>query len=150
MNEIKQDGNRYADILDMERPRHIQDDFSKRHPPMPLQERAKIFLPFAALKGYEQKVEERETVFDRENGVSEDLLQDLNDTMLSIKHRIALGETPIIRVRYFMKTENRDNGDGHERWKEGLCGAVDGVRQTIEVGEENISFSALREIQVID
>ena len=117
---------------------------------MPLQERAKIFLPFAALKGYEQKVEERETVFDRENGVSEDLLQDLNDTMLSIKRRIALGETPIIRVRYFMKTENRDNGDGHERWKEGLCCAVDGVRQTIEVGEENISFSALREIQVID
>ena len=49
-----------------------------------------------------------------------------------------------------MKTENRDNGDGHERWKEGLCGAVDGVRQTIEVGEESISFSALREIQVID
>ena len=62
MAGMDQGSNRYADIIDRERPRHHADDFSRRHPPMPLEERAKIFLPFAALKGYEQKVEEKEII----------------------------------------------------------------------------------------
>ena len=36
---------------------------------MPLEERAKIFLPFAALKGYEQTVEQRTILFEKESFV---------------------------------------------------------------------------------
>ena len=85
MAGMDQGSNRYADIIDRERPRHHADDFSRRHPPMPLEERAKIFLPFAALKGYEQKVEEKEIIYDPENGLSEDMLQDLNDRCSSFR-----------------------------------------------------------------
>ena len=44
--------DRYADLRGRERPRHEGDDFSRRHPQMPLEERAKIFMPFAALRGF--------------------------------------------------------------------------------------------------
>ena len=77
MNGSKGNENRYADLLDRERPKHDGDDFSRRHPPMPLEERAKIFLPFAALKGYEQTVEQRTILFEKEKGLSEDLMMEI-------------------------------------------------------------------------
>lgn len=40
--------------LEATRPRHDSDAFSRRHPPMTICHRAKIFAPFAALKGYDQ------------------------------------------------------------------------------------------------
>ena len=42
----------YEDILHL--PRHV----SKKHPPMALRDRAAQFMPFAALTGYEEKIEE--------------------------------------------------------------------------------------------
>lgn len=40
--------------LEASRPRHDSDAFFRRHPPMNIRRRAKIFAPFAALKGYDQ------------------------------------------------------------------------------------------------
>ena len=42
---------RYDDIID--KPHHV----SKRHPRMPLHKRAAQFMPFAALVGYEERLE---------------------------------------------------------------------------------------------
>lgn len=42
---------KYADILDKQRPQTEQS--LRKHPRMLLQNRAKIFAPFAALRGYE-------------------------------------------------------------------------------------------------
>lgn len=47
---------KYADILEKSRPRTEQS--LRRHPRMPLQNRAKIFAPFAALRGYEDGLDE--------------------------------------------------------------------------------------------
>ena len=50
----------YKDIINKERPVHINDDFSIKHPKMSKGDRAKIFAPFAALKrgqGEEKKDE---------------------------------------------------------------------------------------------
>ena len=41
----------------MERPQ--TEESLRRHPRMTLQNRAKIFAPFAALRGYEEQLEER-------------------------------------------------------------------------------------------
>lgn len=43
----------YKDIINLERPRPI---FREK---MRLENRAKIFLPFAALKGFEEEIEKR-------------------------------------------------------------------------------------------
>ena len=148
MAGMDQGSNRYADIIDRERPRHHADDFSRRHPPMPLEERAKIILPFAALKGYEQKVEEKEIIYDPENGLSEDMLQDLNDQMLKLQTLLRQGIKPRVRVRCFIKKDGTD-GEGRELWKEGQCEHIYEVRQVLEVAGNSIPFASLREIVII-
>ena len=47
---------KYADILDKSRPQTEQS--LRRYPRMPVQNRAKIFAPFAALRGYEEKLDD--------------------------------------------------------------------------------------------
>ncbi|MBO4863900.1 MAG: hypothetical protein J5517_06020 [Eubacterium sp.] len=54
---IKTYENEYKDIIDKERPRHDGDAFEARHPKMSREARAKIFAPFAALKGHEEAIE---------------------------------------------------------------------------------------------
>ncbi len=48
----------YKDIIDKQRPVHDGDEFEARHPKMSIENRAKIFAPFAALKGYEEAIDE--------------------------------------------------------------------------------------------
>ena len=48
----------YADIIYKERPLHDGDAFEAKHPRMPREARAKIFAPFAALKGHNEALEE--------------------------------------------------------------------------------------------
>ena len=42
--------NKYEDII------NLKHSISKKHPPMPLEERAAQFAPFAALTGYEKTI----------------------------------------------------------------------------------------------
>lgn len=51
----------YSSLLQKQRPAHKGDAFYVRHPPMPRERRAKIFAPFAALKGFEEAINEKET-----------------------------------------------------------------------------------------
>ena len=48
----------YKDIIDKQRPVHDDDEFEARHPKMSIENRAKIFAPFAALKGYDKAIDE--------------------------------------------------------------------------------------------
>ena len=54
MEENLRGSSRYSDIIDMEYPLKNRDII--KHPPMSLQDRAKIFAPFAALKGHEEAI----------------------------------------------------------------------------------------------
>ena len=47
---------KYKDIINMERPVHDGDEFEAKHPRMSRQARAKIFAPFAALKGHDEAI----------------------------------------------------------------------------------------------
>lgn len=51
--------SKYDDIINLKRPVHENDLFSINHPPMDRGRRAKIFAPFAALKGYEEAIDEK-------------------------------------------------------------------------------------------
>ena len=50
----KDDTHRYDDIIDL--PHHV----SKKHPRMPLMDRAAQFSPFSALSGYDAAIKETE------------------------------------------------------------------------------------------
>lgn len=51
-NQVDQRASQYADIIDL--PHHV----SKRHPKMPLLDRAAQFGSYAALRGYDEAVTE--------------------------------------------------------------------------------------------
>lgn len=51
--------HKYDDIIGLDYPLKQHDII--RHPPMSIADRAKIFSPFAALKGHGEAIHERET-----------------------------------------------------------------------------------------
>lgn len=56
---------KYDDIIKKERP------VSKKHPPMPILDRAAQFAPFAALSGHKEALEEEVKTYDEEIGYQE-------------------------------------------------------------------------------
>jgi len=58
---------------------------NKPKAPMPISERAKQFLPFAAVKGLNDALEKKEKVAQSKTEMSEELASELNDKIHSIK-----------------------------------------------------------------
>lgn len=83
---------KYADILHLSRP-----EPSFRHPRMTISNRAKIFSPFAALRGYEEEIAEEKWKQKRKTKkiLSEDEAEALSDCLLQVKKDME------ITVRYF-------------------------------------------------
>lgn len=86
------DLKQYADMLSLSRP-----DPSPRHPRMPVASRAKIFSPFSALRGYEEKLEKEECKMVR---IHKKFLSEEDTERLSIliSH---IQKNMVIKVRYF-------------------------------------------------
>ena len=63
--DIEETRRKYKDIINLERPVHENDFFSAEHPKMDAMERAKIFAPFDALKGFSEAVASKETFYEK-------------------------------------------------------------------------------------
>ncbi len=99
---------------------------------MPLTQRAKIFTPFAALKGFENLIREQENTYDEMPELSDDQYEDLNFAINSIR----LGNS--VTVRYFRDYKIKT-----------LFGAVTKLskeKRIISVKGNPISFDELIEI----
>ena len=94
-----------------------------RHPPMPPRERAKQFLPFAAVTGLEEALREKERLFDERAELSTDMEEEV-DRLLH-----ALQPNDVIRVVYFL--------DGRYRTVQGefLCIREDTAALVLQSGE---------------
>ena len=90
----------YADIISL--PHHQ----SASRPHMSLHDRAAQFAPFAALTGYDAKVEEAARYVDRRVELTEEDTARINNTLQVLKRE----KEPEIRVRYFQKDEYKDGG----------------------------------------
>ena len=88
---------KYADILHIERPQ--SEESLRKHPRMTLQNRAKIFSPFAALRGYDEQLaeEKRRTERVTKRILTEEEMSDLSDKLM----QVTKGMT--ITVRYFVE-----------------------------------------------
>ncbi len=80
---------KYDDIIDLERP------VSRRHPPMPLEERAAQFSPFAALTGYEAVIQEAARLTARQIELDEDAKQELNQRLTELARRLEGSDGPV-------------------------------------------------------
>lgn len=97
-------GSGYEDIIHL--PRHV----SKRHPPMPIAERAAQFSPFAALTGFEDAIRETGRLTDERPELNEDEKLILNEKLLILKERAADPDQPEVAVTYFKPDERKAGG----------------------------------------
>ena len=93
---------KYDDIINL--PHHV----SKKHPPMPMEDRAAQFSPFAALTGYGDAVKETARLTDKKLEVDEEKLTKLNTEFAILKDNL-LSE-PEVTVTYFVHDERKSGG----------------------------------------
>ena len=75
---------RYGDIIFQDRPGHNGDLFSRRHPRMIQLNRAKIFAPFAALVGFDERVHRKEIAYVPRHLLDADEEWELNQMLYKI------------------------------------------------------------------
>lgn len=92
----------YDDIIDLPHP------ISKKHPQMPVRDRAAQFAPFAALTGHKEAISETERLTDRKKILDENRNMLNNERLQEILLHIK--EQPKIRVTYFKSDERKEGG----------------------------------------
>lgn len=99
---MKSDESKYEDII------HLSHHVSKKHPQMPVADRAAQFSPFAALAGYESVIRETERITEKRINLDEYSKEELNEKLMLIKENI--NHHPKISVRYFIPDEKKEGG----------------------------------------
>ena len=114
----------YEKILLAERPVHLQDAFSAKHPPMPREKRAKLFAPFDALAGYGEALGEQEIIYQDREVLSEEKQQELDKKLDFLRNvfrerrqgtkyvggsrAVKAFEPPCVTVCYFEEVPGQD------------------------------------------
>ena len=92
-----------------EKLRNIQRPQYADLPPMPIEDRAAQFSPFAAVVGYDDAVEETARLTDSMIELSEDEIVLLNNSLARLRASIA--GKPQIKVTYFVPDARKDGGE---------------------------------------
>lgn len=95
---------KYYDIINM--PHHV----SKKHPQMPMKERAAQFAPFAALVGYEDEVEETARLTDKRIEIDEEAKNILDMKVQMLKEQMKVQIHPKVTIMYFVPDLKKDGG----------------------------------------
>ena len=92
----------YDDIINLPHPT------SKRHPRMPVRDRAAIFSPFAALSGHGAAIEETARLTERRIELDEDTRAELDRRQAILLEHI--DEQPEVTITWFQPDEKKDGG----------------------------------------
>ena len=127
----------YRDIIDLPAP------VSSRHPQMPLQNRAAQFMPFAALTGYGDAIEETARVTDAKLELTEDELLILDQQLAEL--RPLLSQRPEVTFVYFEPDVRKQSGAYITR--AGIVKKIDDYGRSILLEDGTvIPMAALREL----
>ena len=97
--------------------------------------RAKQFLPFDALKGFEQALREKEIEYEDKKELSEDTLQELNNKFNQIENG------KYVKIKYYK--------NGRYSEIKGIVTNIDYIKKKIQINEvENINICDIIEILV--
>ena len=134
---------KYGNIINMERPVHNGDLFSRRHPKM--LNRAKLFAPFAALVGFEDRVRNKEIEY-----VARHLLSEEQETRINVVlNRISRGDR--VSVKYFELCAEHEKEAfrrlGQYKTISGCVRWVDAVGQRLVLDEITIDFGDLYQLE---
>ncbi len=95
---------KYDDIINM--PHHV----SKKHPQMPMEERAAQFAPFAALVGYEEAVEETARLTDKRIELDEEAKNILDMKFQMLNEQLKVQIHPQVTIMYFVPDLKKEGG----------------------------------------
>lgn len=93
----------YEDIVNLPHP------VSKRHPQMPMLNRAAQFAPFAALTGHDEAIAETARTTTAQRDMSADQLCDLSR---KLAYALSFADSPVINITYF-KPDSRKQGGAY-------------------------------------
>ena len=133
---------KYGDIIEMERPQ--TEESLRKHPRMTLQNRAKIFSPFAALRGYDEQLaaEKQRTERVPKRILTEEEMSALSDRLM----QVTKGMT--ITVQYFKEDTAHPEvpAVGNYITLTGKADRIDPVFRTLQVGDTVVPFEDLVEV----
>lgn len=134
---------KYDDIINLARPK-------SNRPPMPVADRAKIFMPFAALKGYEEAIEEKQKLTFPRIELSEEQKEVLDKKLHTLEEEMSLGNRPKITVRYYVVDDKVSRQEGRELGiyaeLSGTVSKVDALFGTIRISDTVIALSDVQDI----
>lgn len=133
---------KYGDIIEMERPQ--TEESLHKHPRMTLQNRAKIFSPFAALRGYDEQLaaEKQRTERVTKRILTEEEMSALSDRLMQVTKGMS------ITVRYFKEDTAHPEvpAVGNYITLTGKAENIDTVFHILQINKTVIPFENLLEI----
>jgi len=136
---------KYGNIINMERPVHNGDLFSRRHPKM--LNRAKIFAPFAALVGFEDHIHRKEIEYVPRRDLGEEEQSHMN----SVLGCLSRGDR--VKAKYFELCTDHENDAfgrlGLYKTAVGCVRWVDAVGQVLYLEDRAIDFGDLYTVEEV-
>ena len=143
------------------RPQHNNyDDFTLRHPRMQLGQRAKIFSPFAALRGFDEAIEAKDIIYVEKKDLNEEdqdkLAQALSKLYEMTRNlRLAKANCVSATVTYYVPCMDENHEaygcrGSYEQYT-GTVWRVDSLlTKALYIGEMIIEFSEISDITILE
>lgn len=143
------------------RPQHNNyDDFTLRHPRMQLGQRAKIFSPFAALRGFDEAIEAKDIIYVEKKDLNEEdqdkIAQALSKLYEMTRNlRLAKANCVSATVTYYVPCMDENHEaygcrGSYEQYT-GTVWRVDSLlTKALYIGEMIIEFSEISDISILE
>ena len=137
--------HQYDDIIYMEYPLKSSDII--KHPRMRIEDRAKIFAPFAALKGYEEAIAAKQKIVVPRIELSEESKEYLDLQLGKIDQLLSRGQHPVITVVYF-KMDNSSSTEGGEYIRfTGMVAKFDQTSHILQIVDKRLRLEDIYRIE---
>ena len=135
---------KYEDIINCSRPKSDRI-------PMAVADRAKIFMPFAALKGYDEAVDDKKKLYTKRIELTEERKEELDRQICLFKISITKGEQLEVIIKYFEIDERASIEKKEDVGKYiaiiGEVSRVDEFRRRIKINDKYIGMEDILEIK---
>ena len=130
--------NRYDDIINLPRP-------ESKHPHMSNADRAKIFSPFAALKGHTETIRQKEILRINKIDLSAEAAAALNEKLTLLE------KGQMVTITYFFSDPGPDGTGGTAEGiyipLSGIIKHLDSISRILEIDDHKINFDDIADIR---
>lgn len=130
--------NRYDDIINLPRP-------ESKHPHMSNADRAKIFSPFAALKGHTETIRKKEILRVNKIDLSDEAAAALNEKLTLLE------KGQMVTITYFFSDPGPDGTGGTAEGiyitLSGIIKHLDSISRILEIENHKINFDDIADIR---